>query len=115
LRDKGKYYYWENKENTLKFAQYLGFCALKVGFLFSVFLKFRTNMLPLQNQKRIFKMKFSELYRLLEENGWTIKKGAKHIKYIHPDFDKPIPVGRHPSKEVPKGTLEAILREARLK
>lgn len=60
-------------------------------------------------------MKFSELYRLLEENGWEKKKGAKHIKYVHPDFSKPIPVGRHPSKEVPKGTLEAIKREAGLK
>jgi predicted RNA binding protein YcfA (HicA-like mRNA interferase family) len=59
-------------------------------------------------------MKFSELYRLLEENGWVKKKGKKHIKYVHPDFPKPIPVGRHPSKEVPTGTLEAIKREAGL-
>jgi predicted RNA binding protein YcfA (HicA-like mRNA interferase family) len=60
-------------------------------------------------------MKFSELYRLLEENGWTKKKGTKHAKYVHPDFTKPIPVGRHPSKEVPTGTLEVIKREAGLK
>jgi predicted RNA binding protein YcfA (HicA-like mRNA interferase family) len=60
-------------------------------------------------------MKFSELYRLLEENGWVKKKGKKHIKYVHPDFSKPIPVGRHPAQEVPTGTLEAILREAGLK
>ena len=60
-------------------------------------------------------MKFSELYRLLEENGWQKKKGKKHIKYVHPDFQKPIPVGRHPSKEVPTGTLEAIKRESGLK
>jgi len=60
-------------------------------------------------------MKFSELYRLLEENGWQTKKGKKHIKYVHPNFSKPIPVGRHPSQEIPKGTLEAILKEAGLK
>jgi predicted RNA binding protein YcfA (HicA-like mRNA interferase family) len=60
-------------------------------------------------------MKFSELYRLLEENGWRKKKGRKHTKYVHPDFPKPIPVGRHPAREVPAGTLEAILREAGLK
>ncbi|HCC51655.1 MAG TPA: type II toxin-antitoxin system HicA family toxin [Porphyromonadaceae bacterium] len=60
-------------------------------------------------------MKFSELYRLLEENGWQKKQGKKHTKYVHPDFDKPVPVGRHPGKEVPKGTLEAILKEAGLK
>ena len=46
-------------------------------------------------------MKFSELYRKLEENGWVQKKGTKHIKYVHPDFPKPIPVGRHKSQEVP--------------
>jgi predicted RNA binding protein YcfA (HicA-like mRNA interferase family) len=60
-------------------------------------------------------MKFSELYRLLEDNGWTEKKGKKHTKYVHPDFSIPIPVGRHQSKEVPKGTLEKILKEAGLK
>jgi predicted RNA binding protein YcfA (HicA-like mRNA interferase family) len=60
-------------------------------------------------------MKFSELYRLLETNGWVKQKGKRHIKYVHPDFAKPIPVGRHLSKEVPKGTLETILKEAGLK
>jgi predicted RNA binding protein YcfA (HicA-like mRNA interferase family) len=60
-------------------------------------------------------MKFSELYRLLEQNGWTLKKGKKHNKYVHPDFKFPVPVGRHPSKEVPTGTLEAIKKETGLK
>jgi predicted RNA binding protein YcfA (HicA-like mRNA interferase family) len=60
-------------------------------------------------------MKFSELYRLLEDNGWTKKKGRKHAKYVHPDFPTPVPVGRHPSKEVPTGTLDKILRETGLK
>ena len=60
-------------------------------------------------------MKFSDLYRLLEENGWQKKKGKKHIKYVHPNFSMPIPVERHPSKKVPKGTLETILKEAGLK
>jgi len=60
-------------------------------------------------------MKFSELYRLLEGNGWEEKRGKKHQKYVHPDFQFPIPVGRHPSKEVPKGTLEAILKKVGLK
>jgi predicted RNA binding protein YcfA (HicA-like mRNA interferase family) len=59
-------------------------------------------------------MKFSELYRLLERNGWELKKGKRHAKYVHPGFP-PIPVGRHPGKEVPTGTLESILKEAGLK
>ena len=28
-------------------------------------------------------MKFSELYRLLEDDGWYIKSTNKHIKYVH--------------------------------
>lgn len=59
-------------------------------------------------------MKFSELYKMLEENGWE-KKGKKHIKYVHPDYPTPIPVGRHPGKEVPTGTLEKILKDSGLK
>ena len=59
-------------------------------------------------------MKFSELYRLLEGNGWVKKKGKKHAKYVKAGFP-PVPVGRHPAKEVPTGTLEAILKGVGLK
>lgn len=60
-------------------------------------------------------VKFSELYRMLEANGWVLEKGKKHHKYVHPDFDYFIPVGRHVSKEVPRGTLDSILKASRLK
>lgn len=53
-------------------------------------------------------MNFSEFYKLIESQGWTIRKGKKHYKYVHPDFDFFIPVGRHPSQEIPKGTLEKM-------
>jgi predicted RNA binding protein YcfA (HicA-like mRNA interferase family) len=59
-------------------------------------------------------MKFSELYRLLEKEGWTLKQGKKHAKYVKPGHPA-VPVGRHPAKEVPTGTLDAILRETGLK
>lgn len=48
-------------------------------------------------------------------HGWTIKKGKKHYKYVHPDFDYFIPVGRHRSQEIPNGTLEKMLRQAGIK
>ena len=48
-------------------------------------------------------MKFSEFYKLIEAAGWTLSKGKKHYKYVHPDYEYSIPVGRHPSKEIPKG------------
>ena len=59
-------------------------------------------------------MKFSELYRMLEANGWIRKKGKKHFKYVHPDYPTSVPVGRHPAKEVPTGTLKKILKETGL-
>lgn len=60
-------------------------------------------------------MKYSEFYKLLEANGWTIKEGKKHWKYVHPNFPYFIPVGRHKSKEIPNGTLDAMLKQAGLK
>lgn len=60
-------------------------------------------------------MKFSEFYRLIEQHGWTVNKGTKHYKYVHPDYDYFIPVGRHPSQEVPRGILEKMMRQAGLK
>ena len=60
------------------------------------------------------KMKFSELYRLLESHGWICREGSGHRKYVHPDFEFFIPVGRHKSQEVPSGTLKSILRAAKI-
>lgn len=60
-------------------------------------------------------MIFSELYRLLEKNGWYVKRTGKHKIYVHPDFEKPIPVSKHSGAEVPKGTLNQILKRAGLK
>lgn len=60
-------------------------------------------------------MKYSEFYKLIEGAGWTISKGKNHYKYVHPDFDYFIPVGRHSSKEIPKGTLEGMMKAAGLK
>lgn len=64
-------------------------------------------------------MKFSEFYKLIEQQGWTLKvgkrKGKKHYKYVHPEYDYFIPVGRHPSHEVPTGTLVKMMKDAGLK
>ncbi len=60
-------------------------------------------------------MKFSEFYRILENDGWYIKSSNKHIKYVHPFKSGFIPVGKHGSKEVPTGTLNKMLKDAGLK
>ena len=61
-------------------------------------------------------MKFSELVRLLEENGFRIVKEKGSIRYYgKPGCDNLIRVDYHGSKEVPKGTCRAILKAAGIK
>jgi len=61
-------------------------------------------------------MKFSELVRLLEKNGFKIIKEKGSIRYYgKPGWEKLIRVDYHGSKEVPSGTCQAILKAAGLK
>lgn len=61
-------------------------------------------------------MKFSELVRLLEKNGFKIVKEKGSIRYYKkPECDKLIRVDYHGSKEVPTGTCHAILKAAGIK
>ena len=61
-------------------------------------------------------MKFSELVRLLEKNGFGIVKEKGSIRYYgRPGWDKLIRVDYHGSKEVPKGTCHVILKAAGIK
>jgi len=60
-------------------------------------------------------MKFSELCRKLERDGWYIERTAKHHIYAHATKPGKIPVGKHGSDEVPKGTLHSILKAAGLR
>ena len=58
-------------------------------------------------------MKFSELVRLLEQNGFRIIKEKGSIRYYAKrGWDNLIRVDYHGSKEVPKGTCHAILKGA---
>ena len=61
-------------------------------------------------------MKFSELVRLLEKNDFRIVKGKDSIRYYSKaGWDKLIRVDYHGAKEVPTGTLHAILKAAGIK
>ncbi|HEU65400.1 MAG TPA: type II toxin-antitoxin system HicA family toxin [Chloroflexi bacterium] len=61
-------------------------------------------------------MKFSELVRLLERNGFELVREKGSIRYYSkPGVDKLIRIDYHGSKEVPAGTCEAILKAAGLK
>ncbi len=61
-------------------------------------------------------MKFSELIRLLEKNGFKIVKEKGSIRYYgKAGWDKLVRVDYHGSKEVPQGTCHAILKAAGIK
>ena len=61
-------------------------------------------------------MKYSELKKLLKENGCRIEReGANHEIWYSPVTGKSFPVGRHDSKDVVSGTLNAIKKQAGLK
>ena len=57
-----------------------------------------------------------EVVRLLEKNGWVLKtqKGS-HKQFVHPKKPGKITVADHGKKEIPPGTLNAILKQAGLK
>jgi predicted RNA binding protein YcfA (HicA-like mRNA interferase family) len=61
-------------------------------------------------------LKFSELVRLLEENGLRIVREKGSIRYYgKTGLNKLIRIDYHGSKEIPTGTCNAILKAAGLK
>ena len=61
-------------------------------------------------------MKFSELVRLLERNGFELIKEKGSVRYYGKEgLNKLIRVDYHGSREIPTGTCEAILKAAGLK
>lgn len=61
-------------------------------------------------------MKFREIIRLIEEDGWTLtRQRGSHRQYSHPTKPGKVTIAGHPNKDVPKGTAANILRQAGLK
>jgi predicted RNA binding protein YcfA (HicA-like mRNA interferase family) len=58
-------------------------------------------------------MKFSELVRLLEKDGFQIVKEKGSVRYYaKAGWDRLIRVDYHGAKEVPTGTCRSILKAA---
>ena len=58
-------------------------------------------------------MKFSELVRVLEREGFTLVKEKGSIRYYaKPGVPRLIRVDFHGSKEIPTGTCHAIMKAA---
>ncbi len=61
-------------------------------------------------------MRFSELVKLLETNGFEIIREKGSIRYYgKAGLDKLIRIDYHGPREVPSGTCDAILKAAGLK
>jgi len=59
---------------------------------------------------------FSELVRLLEDNGFRLIREKGSIRYYgKPGVDRLVRVDYHGSREVPSGTCQAILKAVGLK
>jgi predicted RNA binding protein YcfA (HicA-like mRNA interferase family) len=60
-------------------------------------------------------MKVRDLIRMLESDGWRMRatKGS-HRQFRHPTKGMVVTVPGQPGKDVPAGTLKAILRSAGL-
>lgn len=58
-------------------------------------------------------MRFNELIRLLESNGFKLVKEKGSIRYYgKPGHDRLLRVDYHGAKEIPTGTCNAILKAA---
>jgi predicted RNA binding protein YcfA (HicA-like mRNA interferase family) len=61
-------------------------------------------------------MKYSELFRLLKKDGWIeIRQKDSHVIMKHPVKEEQLTVPYHAGKEVKKGLLTAILKQANIK
>jgi mRNA interferase HicA len=61
-------------------------------------------------------MKYSELFRLLYKDGWFIvRQTGSHVIMKHAHKAGQLTVPNHNSKEVKKGLLIALLKQAEIK
>ena len=61
-------------------------------------------------------MKFKELVDLLKSDGWVlVRQKGSHQQYHHPEKEGTVTVAGKANKDVPKGTLNNILKQAKLK
>lgn len=61
-------------------------------------------------------MKVAELLRLIEQDGWRLSRTrGSHRQYKHPTKPGLVTIAGRPSAEVPRGTLNSILKQAQLK
>ncbi len=61
-------------------------------------------------------MKVRDVLKLIETHGWYLARTrGSHRQFKHPTKPGLVTVSGHPSVDVPKGTLNSILKQSGLK
>ena len=61
-------------------------------------------------------MKVSELLSLIDKDGWVmVRQSGSHRQFHHPAKTGTVTVAGKPSIDVPRGTLNSVLKQAGLK
>lgn len=64
----------------------------------------------------IASMKVREALKLLKEDGWIeVRQRGSHRQFKHPTKSGLVTVAGNPSHDLPRGTLNSILKQAGLK
>ena len=61
-------------------------------------------------------MKAREAIKLIEEDGWHLARTrGSHRQFKHPNKPGIVTIAGHPGVDIPRGTLNSILKQAGLK
>jgi predicted RNA binding protein YcfA (HicA-like mRNA interferase family) len=61
-------------------------------------------------------MKIRDIIRLIEEEGWyLVETRGSHRQYKHPTIPGRVTIAGHPGDDLSPGTLNSILKQAKLK
>jgi len=61
-------------------------------------------------------VKFDELFKILRNDGWfEVRQRGSHVIMQHPTKKEQLTVPYHSGREVKKGLLSAILKQAKIK
>jgi len=61
-------------------------------------------------------MKVRDIIRLVEDDGWfMVRTRGSHRHFKHPSKPGLVTIAGHPGVDMPKGTLNSVLKQAGLK
>ena len=61
-------------------------------------------------------MKVRDVIRLVEDDGWLlVRTRGSHRHFKHPSKPGLVTIAGHPGVDMPKGTLNSVLKQAGLK